>query len=174
MTLKELQQKNQYSTDKEFSHHYLGVYDELFARFQNKKIILLEVGYATGGSVDLWKDYFKKGFVICIDIDGRGFKEHGDRVTLIESDINEITPEGMEGIDIDIAIDDGSHLVKDQIAFIKLLWPVMKKGGLLIVEDIFDIWHIKENFAEIDIPYEIIDLREESGYPDSVLLIFRK
>jgi hypothetical protein len=73
-----------------------------------------------------------------------------------------------------IAIDDGSHLVEDQIAFIERVWPAIKKGGLMIIEDIFDIWHIKENFAKVNIPYEVIDLRDESGYPDSVLLIFRK
>ena len=60
MTLRELQQKNQYSTDKEFSHHYLGVYDELFAPFKDKEINLLEVGVATGGSLKLWEKYFTK------------------------------------------------------------------------------------------------------------------
>jgi cysteine synthase len=171
MTLKEIQQKNQYSTDKEFSHHYLGVYDELFAPFKDKKINLLEVGVATGGSLKLWEDYFSKAFIWGIDIKDEISYKYGDRVNWVQNDINKLHE---LKVDFDIAIDDGSHLVEDQIAFIKLVWPVLNKGGLMIIEDIFDIWHIKENFAEINIPYEIVDLREESGYPDSVLLIFRK
>jgi hypothetical protein len=50
----------------------------------------------------------------------------------------------------------------------------MNKGGLLIVEDVFDIESSKREFDALDIPYEIVDLRKESGVSDSVLLIFRK
>lgn len=170
MTLKELYNKNQYSTDKESVHHYLDVYDRLFAPFKDKKINLLEVGYATGGSIELWKDYFVGSNIFCIDKDGSNFKPKELGVYLFKYDINEMKQSDFDER-FDIAIDDGSHFVKDQLTFFNLLWPVMNKGGLLIIEDVDNIEGSKKEFDSLSIPYEIVDLR---GTYDSVLLIFRK
>jgi hypothetical protein len=49
--------------------HYLRVYDELFAAYRSHAI-MLEIGIAKGGSLDLWRNYFGSGAVIFgIDID---------------------------------------------------------------------------------------------------------
>ena len=74
-------------------------------------------------------------------------------------------------IPLTIAIDDSSHELIDQIAFIKQIWPHVKKGGLMIIEDL-----IPDNIEQIKllgIPFETIDLRE-GGCECSILLIFRK
>jgi hypothetical protein len=175
MTLKELYNKNHYSTDKESTHQYLDTYDRLFAPFQDKVIGVFEVGYSFGGSVELWEDYFTDAAIYCIDIKFDKIQWHCGRVYLMQADINELTFSDVYNINhIDIAIDDGSHFVKDQIAFIKLMYQVVRKRGLIIVEDIHDLENNKKYFDELNIPYEIIDLRKQTGVHDSVLLIIRK
>ena len=36
----------------------------------------------------------------------------------------------------DIIIDDGSHNIKDQIISLKILYPILKKGGTYIIEEL--------------------------------------
>jgi hypothetical protein len=172
MTLKQIQSKNDYSTDKESTHHYLDVYDKLFKPFKTKNIVLMEVGYGSGGSIRLWEDYFKSADILCIDREGE-FQKHSDRVVLAKLDINSFALSDYYGMPVDIAIDDGSHYLADQIAFICLVWPFINKNGLMIIEDVHDIEKNKKYFDELNIPFEIIDLRND-GIHCSVLLIFRK
>ena len=41
---------------------YFDIYDELFKKFINKKITIVEIGILNGGSLFMWKNYFgKKG-----------------------------------------------------------------------------------------------------------------
>jgi hypothetical protein len=75
---------------------------------------------------------------------------------------------------IDIAIDDGSHEISDQIAFVKLVWPVLNKKGIIIIEDIVDIEGTKSYFDKLEIPYNVVDLRCLNNRWDNVLIIFRK
>jgi hypothetical protein len=170
MKLKELDELNNYGTDKQSTHHYLDIYDRLFKPFQYRRINLLEVGIAKGGSLRLWEHYFPEAIIYGVDILDEIQYLYGGRVYVHHIDFKDIEIQ----VKLDIAIDDGSHLVSDQIEFIKLVWPSMRKGGLLIIEDVFDIDNVKKEFDVLDIPYEIIDLRKETGSPDSVLLIFRK
>jgi hypothetical protein len=173
MTLKEIQLKNNYSTDKESTHRYLEVYDKLFAPFQNKEINLLEVGVATGGSLKLWEDYFSKAFIWGVDMIDEIIYTYSERVIFWQDDF--LKTQGCYAPEsINIAIDDGSHFVKDQIAFVKLFYPILRKDGMLIIEDVFDIDGYKKDFDSLGIPYEIVDLRVGSGVSDSVLLIFKK
>jgi hypothetical protein len=171
-----------YPTDKEYAHRYLDTYDKLFAPFQNKKINIFECGYGDGGSIKLWEDYFPKANIRSIDIEKRDyvwsnggvdFPEHSDRVRLDIINLYDLPLTYFDNFKVDIAIDDSSHLVPDQIAFIKTIWPVLNKGGLLIIEDTHDIESNKIYFDELGIPYEIIDLRDIGVYC-STLLIFRK
>lgn len=172
MTLKELWDiggVGTYSTDKESTHHYLDVYDKLFVPFQDREINLLEVGYGEGGSIDLWLEYFKKANITVIDINDY-FRHHRKNISFIHENINRVLEIPSM---IDIAIDDGSHFVQDQIVFINLVYPKVNSGGLIIIEDVHDIENNKKYFDELNIPFEIIDLRK-TGVHCSVLLIFRK
>lgn len=38
--------------------HYLSIYSDLFARFLNKPVKMLEIGVQHGGSLRLWQNYF--------------------------------------------------------------------------------------------------------------------
>ena len=38
--------------------HYFDIYDEHFSRFRGKDVTVLEIGVASGGSLEMWKAYF--------------------------------------------------------------------------------------------------------------------
>lgn len=184
MTLKNLWNKGGtivYPTDKEYTHHYLDTYDKLFKPFKNKDINIFECGYGDGGGCKLWEDYFPNAQIRSIDIEkrdqvwsygGKEFPVHSDRFRIDMIDLNYLPVTYFNDFPIGIAIDDGSHEVRDQILFIKTIWPNLSKGGIMIIEDIQDIDANKKYF-ELGIPFEVIDLRKE-GIHCSVLLIFKK
>jgi len=41
-----------------------------------------------------------------------------------------------QGYQFDIIIDDGSHISEHQMLTLKVLWPLLRSGGLYIVEDL--------------------------------------
>jgi hypothetical protein len=172
-------------TDKGRWHHYLRVYDILLLPFRDKEINLFEVGFYGGGSCLLWEKYFPKAHIKCVEIDKERMKDYNrtksvsynkyfQRTTLDIMDANDLTAEYFDDFIPDIAIDDGSHKLFDQVNFIKTVYPVLREGGILFVEDIQDIDKDKPYFDQIGIPYDIADNRRSSGMSDDVLLIFKK
>lgn len=37
---------------------YFNVYDELFSKYRNEKVVFIEIGIFQGGSLYMWRDYF--------------------------------------------------------------------------------------------------------------------
>ena len=178
-----------YDTDKgdavyEKHHNYLPTYDKLFAPYQDQEINIFEVGYFLGGSARLWADYFPNATIYSTDVqyyhpcEGNlnSMTPTNDRIKMEILDVMFMTPESFVGKEPTIAIDDGSHLLPEQLHFIKTVWPVLKPGGIMVVEDVqFIDYHLKE-YAALGLPMEIIDLRAshpEMRY-DNVLLVFKK
>ena len=63
---------NLYKTDKYNPHTYIqDFYDKEFSNYLNKdNFSILEIGVLGGGSLNLWRDYFK-GEIIGIDVFAR-------------------------------------------------------------------------------------------------------
>jgi cephalosporin hydroxylase len=181
-----------YLTDKGVLHSYLPFYENLFWPLRNKKINIFEVGFQYGGSCKLWEAYFPNAIIKSIDIDSKIpfnkdeiIKEwankynivteltFSDRVKMEYKDVMTLNNDYFFDFIPDIAIDDGSHELEHQLHFLKVIYPVLKKGGILIVEDIQDISSQRKEFEKLDFNFEIIDFRE-SGRSDDVILIFRK
>ena len=161
-------------SDKGWTHSYLPCYEELFAPYRHREINIFEVGYQHGGSAILWEKYFSKALIKTIDIDMCvPFPPQG-RIVLELRDMRETDAEYFADFIPDIAIDDGSHLLEDQLHFVKTVYPVLREGGLLIVEDIQNLEQQKVAFDYLGIPFEVIDLREPEGRYDDVLLLYRK
>jgi hypothetical protein len=181
MTLVELYNQggyDTYPTDKGTVHSYLPVYDELFTPYRNKEINLFEVGYYKGGSARLWEDYFTKAQIKVIDIVpqdyfGSKFIFKSARVQFEQKDVRRIQRDYFDDFQPDIIIDDGSHLLITVARLIRVAFPILRTGGLYIVED-FNVVKNRRKILEIGIPFEVIDRREVSGREDDVLLIFRK
>lgn len=193
MKQKTLEQLNKegglFLTDKGVRHSYFSIYEELFSPLRDKEINIFEVGCQYGGSCRLWEKYFSRAHIRSIDIKTKGTKEEigaagvygiktnivtGDRVYMEIRNVMDIDTDYFKDFPLDIAIDDGSHVIEEQIHFFNVVYPILKSGGLMIIEDVQDIDHTKIEFDKLCVPYELIDQRKERGIYDEVLLIFRK
>lgn len=174
-TLVELFKTGLYDTDKGSDHNYLRDYDKLFYPYRDRDINVFEVGFYHGGSCKLWEDYFSNAKIKFVDYNPDCvLNSTSGRATLDIIDSMILTTDYFKDFPPDIAIDDSYHSLESQIHFIQTIYPVLRPGGLLIIEDIVDLNSFKPAFDALNIPYEIIDRRIEQNRTDEVLLIFRK
>ena len=134
-------------------HAYTCVYDMLFTLSRSKPINIMEVGLSVGGpefgndpdrrvtdapSLCMWRRYFPHAHIYGVDIsDFSAFEtdyfsffraDCGDAARLDQ--IANTAPE------CDVIVDDGSHAsYHQQLTFCKL-FPLLKSGGLYIMEDL--------------------------------------
>jgi len=90
-----------------------------------------------GESLRMWKAYFLKGRIVGIDIcDKTQFREPRiDIRQCDQTDAEALRQLSAEYGGFDIVIDDGSHLNEHVIATFKLLFPLMRPGGIYAIED---------------------------------------
>jgi hypothetical protein len=188
MNLTELNnQDGLFLTDKGSIHSYLKFYDAIFKYSRDKEINIFETGYQYGGSCELWKRYFIHARIKAIDIkrwqpteDRINFKlwnqfiEPSGRVSLDLVSINDLPEDYFKFFHPDIAIDDGSHLLEDQITFVKKVYPYMNDGGYLIIEDIQNLELAIPEFNKLGLHINVVDQREVTGLYDDVFIYFTK
>jgi len=133
-----------YGTDKFGSHFYTTHYMTHLRRFKYKKIRLLEIGVggyddpnSGGQSLRMWKKYFPFGYIYSIDIYDKSQLEE-NRIKIFKG--NQIDSKFLEEItseigELDIIIDDGSHINEHVIGTFNILFPKLKDGGVYIIED---------------------------------------
>jgi hypothetical protein len=119
--------------------HYFPIYTRHFAPYRGRPVRILEIGIYRGGSLDMWQWFF------------------GDQVTLVGVDIDEAAkvaadprhvveigdqtdPDFLRRVSekhgpFDIVIDDGGHEMRQQIVTAETLFPLLKDGGVFLVED---------------------------------------
>jgi len=131
-------------TDKADSNHtfrgqsYLDVYESYFAPMRDKVQCVLELGVFRGYSLRTWRDYFPHAQVWGIDIDPIAKADYGPRTNVVTGSqddpatIAQVAP----GQQLDIVVDDGSHLVVHLIKSFELIWPRIKPGGFYVMEDL--------------------------------------
>lgn len=132
-------------TDKNTLHSYLPLYAELLLTRKETAKNVLEVGIYQGGSIKLWKDYFKNAVVHGVDV------MEIERVwTVIRNDPRIILHTSSDAYDqsfvkktfvdknlkFDFMLDDGPHTLESMKSFIKLYSPLLTKTGILIIEDV--------------------------------------
>lgn len=181
-------------TDKNTSHSYLETYERLFHPKKENSMNILEIGIGepksnkdNGGSINLWYRYFLNSHIYALDIitidQVNEEIKNKDRIHLYTGidayDPLFIKKEFIEkNVTFDIIIDDGPHTLTSMIDFIKLYLPLLRKNGILIIEDIQSMEWIP-NLTEI-VPsnlhknIEIVDLRGIKNRWDDVLFIVTK
>jgi len=190
MSLKTLVDNN--LTDKERSHRYLDLYENLLNKKQFTAKYVLEVGIGdfnlkNGGSIKLWRDYFKNATIFGLDILNidRVIDElrYDDRVKLLTS-IDAYDKSFFENnilnlnIKFDFLLDDGPHTLESIIQFVKLYSQVLSEDGILVIEDVQKmeyIDHLKEAVPENLKPYiKLYDLRHLSYCSDNIVFTIDK
>ncbi len=125
-------------------HHYLEIYQLHFERFRAPRaspIRLLEIGTAAGGSLQIWRKYFgSDARIVGIDINP-AYAALADPDTPVvigdQSDPGVLALALAQlGGSVDIVIDDGSHLGRDQITTFEYLYPRLSDDGLYACEDL--------------------------------------
>lgn len=133
-----------YNTDKWGAHFYTSHYQEHLKSFKYKRIRLLEIGVGGykspekgGNSLRMWKRYFPFGKIFSIDIYDKSAHEER-RIKIFKG--SQIDPDFLNEVirkigEIDIIIDDGSHINEHVINSFHYLFPKLKDGGIYIIED---------------------------------------
>lgn len=163
-------------TDKGTAHSYVFVYDKLLAPYRQQEVTLLEIGVYCGGSLLLWADYFDAARIVGIDVNLSHVLpavHQSSRIQLIEGNATsaDLISQAIDAVDI--VIDDGSHVIDDQLAAFRAIVPKLRPGGMYIVEDIWPY----ENALRLqrEIPgSQIIDRRHVKERLDDILLVYRK
>jgi len=120
--------------------HYFEIYDHHFQRYRGKPVNILEIGVFHGGSLQLWKDYFgPQAKIYGIDIDPRckQFEEENVRIFIGDQGDRTFLHQVKQEIPHpDILIDDGGHLMHQQIATFEELYPFVAEDGVYLCEDL--------------------------------------
>ena len=116
---------------------YGKFYEDLLSKYVDKEVVLVELGIGQGGSPQMFREYLgPKAMIYGIDVQEKALYEesqikcfHGDSSkpeTLKEIPIN----------DIDVFIDDGSHVCQDVINAFEIFFPRLRSSGSYVIEDI--------------------------------------
>lgn len=133
-----------YKTDKFGKHFYTPHYQFHFSRFKYKKFKMLEIGvgghdnpFAGGPSLRMWKRFFPFAQIYALDIFDKSFFEE-KRIRIFQgSQVDKVFLGKMleETGELDVIIDDGSHINEHVIESFKILFPKLKNGGIYVIED---------------------------------------
>ena len=124
--------------DKKYSSKhdvYWNIYEHIFSGYDlNKKINILEIGVDTGTGMELLHKVFPNSSICGLDI--RELTSTVGNVWIGDQKDPELLDEiSLNEGPFDIVIDDGSHVMEDQIKTFEHLFPKINPGGIYIVED---------------------------------------
>lgn len=168
-----------YKTDKWGKHTYTPYYYNLLNERRHiiKKVI--EIGTAEGASLFMWRDFFPNATIYGAEIDPArvALMDGQERIKVIqcdqtsEKDLKKVVAH--TGTDVDLIIDDGSHVFEDQMFSCKTLVPMFQKHLIYIIEDI-QLWNSgKKKLKEFDVEVpELIRTRKRRR--DNYLLVIRQ
>jgi len=133
-----------YGTDKWGRHYYTQHYITHFKEFKYEKLNLLEIGvggydnpYSGGKSLRMWKKYFPYGKIFSLDIVDKSFLQE-KRIKIFKG--SQVDKEFLMNVvneigEINLIVDDGSHINEHVIETFKILFPILKEGGVYVIED---------------------------------------
>ena len=126
-------------------------------KFKEKKLNIIELGSFYGNASAALFFFFKNSQIYSADINPDMYIYSSKRLenfftdtssrSSIENDIVK------KNIKFDIVIEDASHMLKDQIISLFILFKILKPGGYFIIE-------------EIDFPESRDDMRINQEFPD--------
>jgi predicted O-methyltransferase YrrM len=131
-------------------HPYTSVYTMLFSSLKNRPINFAEIGVAGGASACVWSGYFthpetrirmfdhdEMFLANCREGVGEGSGEPRLTADLMDVSVDGDVVRALGDMEYDVILDDSSHEFGHQIRIIHEAFPKLKRGGVLIVEDVF-------------------------------------
>lgn len=119
-------------------HDYCRKYEKYLPFSRSIPLNILEIGVASGASLNMWVRWFYNACITGIDINPACKRFESLRITVeIGSQTNEkfLHDVNTRNGAFDLIIDDGSHQNAHQILTFQTLFPLLKDGGIYVVED---------------------------------------
>jgi len=162
-------------SDKGTDHSYIQSYESLLKSYTSRPVDFLEIGISYGSCLEMWCEYFHEGSNIygldCYDI--QKFKDFGT-ILIGNSTSKEHRDKLFNQKTFDIIIEDGEHIIDTQIETYRNYFPLLKEGGIYVVEDVQNLESDYNAFVSIGASPEAVDLRKIKERHDDAMLIFRK
>lgn len=119
--------------------HYFDVYHRHFERYRGTDCTIVEFGVYHGGSLQMWRDYLgPKARIVGVDINPRltELGEPGIEIVIGDQGDRQFLRKLAKDLGrIDVLIDDGGHLMHQQIATVEELYGTVADDGVILVED---------------------------------------
>ena len=120
--------------------HYFDAYQEHFRAFVGREVHVMEIGVYSGGSLQMWREYFGKGcHVYGVDIEEACKTYESDGIEIFigdQADRAFWARTKRKAPVIDILIDDGGHTPEQQRITLEEMLPHIRPGGVYLCEDI--------------------------------------
>jgi 23S rRNA U2552 (ribose-2'-O)-methylase RlmE/FtsJ len=120
--------------------HYFDIYHRHLQKFVGTDVHVVEIGVYSGGSLDMWKQYFgPASHIYGVDIDPacRAYDDAQTRIFIGDQEDPAFWAEFIAQVPrVDVVIDDGGHKTRQQVATIEAMLPHIRPGGVYICEDI--------------------------------------
>ena len=161
--------------DKGTAHTYIDEYEKLLKDHRENSTVL-EIGICRGESLKMWDEYFINSKVYGIDITDQYIKDliNENRYNIIIGNAcSEDILKQLDDLTFDVIIDDGSHLINDQINSFNLLKNRMKPNGIYIIEDVNNIDLSIDRLNQLHDNIQIIDNRHIKNRVDDVLVVYK-
>ena len=161
--------------DKGTAHTYINEYEKLLDGYRENSTVL-EIGICQGESLKMWDEYFINSEVYGIDITDqyiKGLIKENKYNIIIGNACSEEIIKQLNHLTFDIIIDDGSHLIDDQINSFNILKHKMKPNGIYIIEDVNNIDITTDRLSELHDIIKIIDNRHIKNRVDDVLVVYK-
>lgn len=116
------------------------MYHRHFKKFRGRPVHILEIGVYSGGSLEMWREYFGQDCrVYGVDIEASCLKYEDARTRIFIGNQGDRTfwKHFREHVpDLDIVIDDAGHKPHEQVVSFEELWPHIRRGGVYLCEDL--------------------------------------
>lgn len=120
--------------------HYFDIYDRHFAGFRGREVHILEIGIYSGGSLQMWKEYFgpnAKVYGVDIEPACKAFEDESTKIFIGDQEDAAFWKRFKEQVPtLDIVIDDGGHKPSQQTVTLEELLPHIRPGGIYLCEDV--------------------------------------
>jgi hypothetical protein len=162
-------------TDKSSIYHdYCDEYEFFLNGYRDKAINLLEIGIANGSSMRMWLDYFShpNTRVYGVDVNNIDVGVTDSRYRFLCGDQTDVNV--YSGVnDLDIIIDDGSHMCTHQRLTFEILFSRLRSKGMYIVEDVCtSYWnYLGDSFNFLEYTKQYIDTVNYNGIYNEVDLL---
>lgn len=118
---------------------YFHVYETLFSRYVGQRFTFVEIGVLNGGSLNMWRQFFGPGArIVGIDMNPAALRWEDAGFEIFIGD--QADPGFWARLKaelgaVDVLLDDGGHTNLQQIVTVAHALPLVRDGGLVVVED---------------------------------------